>query len=229
MLSRSHVLRRRGDRARLDDPASRGHRCLGVMVIAPGTSEERRVLPTALFLAGLGLVPRLLVREPLREVIRATHVRALARDPSVSPPPRAACTRPCPRGRSSIRRSAIARDDGGWSARRSVSSKGASSVSRRGAASMVARRRRGDAVRSSARSQTRSSLRRAAVSIVPLRVNAIAPVRVGRRAIRDRGPGAHLTRSMYSPVRVSIRIFSPGPMKGGTWILRPVSRIASLY
>ena len=29
---------------------------------------------TALFLAGLGLVPRLLVREPLREVIRATHV-----------------------------------------------------------------------------------------------------------------------------------------------------------
>ena len=39
----------------------------------------------------------------------------------------------------------------------------------------------------------------------------------------------YLTRSMYSPVRVSIRIFSPGPMNGGTWTLRPVSRIASLY
>ena len=40
---------------------------------------------------------------------------------------------------------------------------------------------------------------------------------------------AHLTRSTYSPVRVSIRIFSPGPMNGGTWTFRPVSRVASLY
>ena len=39
----------------------------------------------------------------------------------------------------------------------------------------------------------------------------------------------YLTRSTYSPVRVSIRIFSPGPMKGGTWTLRPVSSVASLY
>src|SRR5438128_497668 len=40
---------------------------------------------------------------------------------------------------------------------------------------------------------------------------------------------AYLTRSMYSPVRVSIRIFSPGPTKGGTWTFSPVSSKASLY
>ena len=34
---------------------------------------------------------------------------------------------------------------------------------------------------------------------------------------------------MYSPVRVSIRIFSPGPMNGGTWTRSPVSSVASLY
>src|SRR5262245_20347202 len=44
-----------------------------------------------------------------------------------------------------------------------------------------------------------------------------------------RATNAYFTRSMYSPVRVSIRIFSPGPMNGGTWTFRPVSRVASLY
>ena len=47
------------------------------------------------------------------------------------------------------------------------------------------------------------------------------------RAARRR-PG-HLTRSRYSPVRVSTLIFSPGSMKGGTWTRRPVSSVASLY
>ncbi len=41
--------------------------------------------------------------------------------------------------------------------------------------------------------------------------------------------GSHLTRSRYSPVRVSIRIFSPGLTNGGTWTFRPVSSVASLY
>ncbi|KAJ3069104.1 hypothetical protein HK102_006997 [Quaeritorhiza haematococci] len=59
-----------------------------------------------------------------------------------------------------------------------------------------------------------------------------APAR--RRAVpalsASRGDvGRHFTRSRYSLVRVSIRIFSPGLMNGGTWTLSPVSSVASLY
>src|SRR5205807_6577074 len=62
--------------------------------------------------------------------------------------------------------------------------------------------------------------------------------RGGRRTVRRGGErrgrigvsaAPYLTRSTYSPVRVSIRIFSPGPTNGGTLTLRPVSRVASLY
>ena len=54
--------------------------------------------------------------------------------------------------------------------------------------------------------------------------NEGAPLRRARL-----GRNVYLTRSRYSPVRVSMRIFSPGLMKGGTETVRPVSSLASLY
>ena len=41
-------------------------------------------------------------------------------------------------------------------------------------------------------------------------------VRSSTGQLQSLGQASHLTRSRYSPVRVSIRIFSPGLMNGGT-------------